>query len=150
MAWFTDGQKERMRAHRKAVYRRQKSAIDAQRDLKKAKAKAQTSSTPINKRLSANLRSRIKPYVKDTKPACSLLGCTIEELKVHLEQCFYFHKTHGPMTFENYGTWELDHIRPLASFDLKNPAQLAQALHYTNLQPMWRDENQVKGASCET
>lgn len=66
------------------------------------------------------------------------LGCTISELKFYLEGKF----TDG-MSWENYGhdTWHIDHMVPLAMFDLSDRQQFLQACHYTNLQPMWAIEN---------
>lgn len=56
------------------------------------------------------------------------------------------------MTWENYGRtgWHMDHKRPLASFQLIdengliNHAELARAMHFTNLQPLWYWENIAK------
>lgn len=79
-------------------------------------------------------RSRGASAVRD-------LGCTVEELRGHLASRFA-----SGMTWENYGEWHIDHVRPLASFDLTDPAQCAQACHYTNLQPLWAAENLSKGA----
>ena len=56
------------------------------------------------------------------------------------------------MSWDNYGApqgqrgWHIDHIKPLAAFDLTDPEQCKQACHYTNLQPLWADENMRKGA----
>lgn len=76
-----------------------------------------------------------------------LLGCSFEQLAKHLESLWQ-----PGMSWENYGayriggsmTWHIDHIRPLASFDLTDPEQQKQCFHYTNLQPLWADENIAK------
>lgn len=50
------------------------------------------------------------------------------------------------MSWDNYGQygWHIDHIKPLARFDLRDPVQVKQAWHYTNLQPLWWHENLAK------
>lgn len=51
------------------------------------------------------------------------------------------------MTFENYGeVWEIDHIRPLAEFDLTDPSSFRFVVGPCNLQPLFRGENQSKGS----
>ena len=40
--------------------------------------------------------------------------------------------------------WHVDHIRPVASFDLTNEEEFKKCFHYTNLQPLWADENLKK------
>ena len=50
------------------------------------------------------------------------------------------------MSWDNWGeVWEIDHIIPLASFDLNDRDQLLIAVHYTNLQPLTVTENRQKG-----
>ncbi len=72
------------------------------------------------------------------------LGCTIPELKAHLEARFYPNPETGEaMAWENWkhDGWHIDHIRPLSSFDLTDREQFLQACHFTNLQPLWAEEN---------
>lgn len=101
----------------------------------------------INYRLARQIRDHLRRAIKRgaTKNSSSLkyLGCSICKLKKHLERQF-----HPGMTWDNWSKdgWHIDHIRPLASFDLTDEKQLRKACHYTNLQPMWAKENLKKGA----
>jgi hypothetical protein len=65
-----------------------------------------------------------------------LIGCTVEHLIRHLEAKFQ----HG-MSWENYGDWHVDHIKPCALFDFLDEASQRECFHYTNLQPLWGIEN---------
>jgi len=49
------------------------------------------------------------------------------------------------MSWDNYGEWHIDHIKPLILFDLTKRSQMLKAVHYTNLQPLWANENISKG-----
>lgn len=69
----------------------------------------------------------------------SILGCNLEVFKVHVENQF----TEG-MTWCDYGTWEIDHRTPCDS--AKTVEHLRILFHYTNLQPLWREENIKKGS----
>jgi hypothetical protein len=79
-----------------------------------------------------------------------LVGCTVSQLRRHLESLFL-----PGMTWANRGIhgWHIDHIIPVSRFDLSDPAQQAAAFHYTNLQPLWakdnrRKSNKVAGQQC--
>lgn len=66
------------------------------------------------------------------------IGCTIEEFKIHIKSKFK-----DGMTLDNYGEWHFDHIIPLATAQTKE--QIIKLCHYTNLQPLWAEENFAKG-----
>jgi len=98
----------------------------------------------IKFKLSTTLRSRLNVAIKNNYKSGSAvrdLGCTIEQLKVYLESKFQ-----PGMSWDNYGLygWHIDHIKPLASFDLTDRKQLLEACHYTNLQPLWAKDNIIK------
>ena len=71
----------------------------------------------------------------------SLLGCSFEQAKMHIENQFQ-----EWMSWDNHGEWHIDHIRPCASFDLTDPKQLKECFHYTNLQPLSARDNLSKNS----
>lgn len=107
-------------------------------------------------KLSCQLRSRLYCATQDqlrtgkfkhTRKVGSAvrdLGCSVPELKVHLEALFQ-----PGMTWKNWGLgadcWHIDHIKPLRSFDLTDRAQFLKAAHFSNLQPLWERDNLSKG-----
>lgn len=98
-------------------------------------------------RLSINLRSRTSKAFKYKSwhkggSTEQLLGTTFKEAKKHIEKQF-----NDGMTWDNYGEWHIDHIIPLASATTKE--ELKKLCHYTNLQPLWAEENMSKGARVE-
>lgn len=103
----------------------------------------------INFRVRHNLRTRIRRAIEIGQKSGSAvfdLGCSIDELKKHLERSFYLGSNGEWMSWECYGQWHIDHIKPLSSFDLTDRTQFLQACHYTNLQPLWAKDNASKGS----
>lgn len=96
-------------------------------------------------RLLKALRVRVLRAIKGNKKVAttlSLVGCSVERLCEHLESQF-----RSGMVWENRGTvWHIDHIKPCAKFDLTDPEQQKKCFHYTNLQPLFAEENFKKGA----
>lgn len=71
-----------------------------------------------------------------------LLGMELEEFQIYIQGQF-----RPGMTWENYGpVWHLDHVRPLASFDLLDHEQQKLACYWENFQPLFAEENLKKGA----
>lgn len=83
-----------------------------------------------------------KGYTKRSSTA-QILGCSFEELKLHLESQF-----EPWMNWENRGgnvvtqpdtTWDVDHIIPLDSAETE--ADIIRLNHYTNLRPLCSYQN---------
>ena len=95
-------------------------------------------------RLACNLRSRLRQALlrqvahKFSKTE-ELLGISFEEFKEYIE----FLMT-SEITWDNI---ELDHVRPLSSFNLTDLEQLKEASHYSNIQPLLKSDNRKKGAN---
>jgi hypothetical protein len=93
----------------------------------------------LKKLLSCRIRSALKGINKlDTTK--NLLGCSIVYLRKYLKEQFK-----PGMSWDNYGKWHIDHIKPCVSFDLSIPEEQRKCFYYKNLQPLWAKENQSKG-----
>lgn len=93
---------------------------------------------PVKVSLRRRLRDALRGNAK-TGSAVRDLGCTIPEFRAYIEVRFQ-----AGMSWDNWGKWHLDHILPLASFDLTDRAQFLVACHFTNYQPLWAKDNQEK------
>jgi hypothetical protein len=88
------------------------------------------------------MRGRLRKYLKTlniTKKnrTFDIVGCTPQELKEHLEKQFV-----DGMNWENRKEWHIDHIVPLSS--AKTEEELYKLCHYSNLQPLWVEDNLKK------
>jgi hypothetical protein len=71
-----------------------------------------------------------------------LVGCSVHVWRQHLERQF-----EKGMNWENYGVkWEVDHIMPVSSFDLRSKEGMRGAFNWLNTRPMWSWANNRKGA----
>jgi len=89
-------------------------------------------------------RTRLYKALKGiSKSKCTkdLIGCSIEELKVYLENQFK-----NGMSWDNYGEWHVDHIKPCITFDFTKEEEQKKCFNYTNLQPLWACDNLKKSA----
>ena len=89
--------------------------------------------------LRVSVRDRIKSYLKKCdiskkNPTFEIVGCTPEFLKEYLEKQFK-----DGMAWEKRNKWHIDHIIPLSS--AKTEEEIYKLCHYTNLQPLWAEEN---------
>jgi len=91
-------------------------------------------------RMKRRLRERIRDYMKGDaigKKTKEIVGLDYVEFKNYISEKFS-----DGMTWENYGKWHLDHIIPLC--EAKNVEELIKLNYYTNLQPLWVEDNLKK------
>ena len=99
----------------------------------------------VDHKLSNRLRNRLNKAIISNQKAGSAvkdLSCSIPELKKYLESQFQ-----PGMSWSNWNLygWHIDHIKPLCKFDLADLKEFKRACHYSNLQPLWAEDNLKKG-----
>jgi len=98
-------------------------------------------------RLIFNLRQRVRSYCKairanKTTRTKEMIGLDLAGFKSHIESKFQ-----EGMTWDNYGQWHVDHIKPISL--ARNEQEIIELNHYTNLQPLWASENLKKSNRYE-
>ena len=102
---------------------------------------------PIFK-LTENVRSRLTTYLKTTgitksKRTFDIVGCSPSELKDHISKQFA-----DGMSWDKMGKEiHIDHIIPLSS--AKTEEEIYKLSHYTNIQPLWAEDNLKKGDTLD-
>lgn len=94
--------------------------------------------------LTDRLRARLKGALiegnsKKSASTMALLGCSIEHFRTHIESLFL-----PGMTWDNRHLWHLDHKTPIIAFDITKPEGQQKAFHWTNIQPLWSEDNRRK------
>jgi len=90
------------------------------------------------------VRARLKVFfnsqnITKKNKTFDIVGCTPEQLREHIEKQFK-----DGMCWEKMGKHiHIDHIIPLAS--AKTEEEILKLCHYTNLQPLWAEDNLKKG-----
>ena len=140
----TDQYKKMMSKH-EAKFRKTEKGKEIKRRYIKKRYKVD-----FNYRLRFAIRSRFHRFMKISgikKPdtTTKLLGCSFNELARHIEKQFYPHPvTKKLMTWENRSnkTWHIDHIIPLSRLNKNSSNEdIKKICHYSNLQPLWAEEN---------
>ena len=115
-------------------------------EYKKHYEKTKKDSDPAYK-LACYTRTAIYTCLKERnvdkyKNTFDLLPYSLEELILHLESKFQ-----EGMSWENYGEWHVDHIKPMVSFNIKESTdrEFQECWSLNNLQPLWGLDNLSKG-----
>jgi len=116
--------------------------IDKIREKKRVYEKNKKDSDPIYKLIS-NFRTAIYQVLKENNVDKNghyfeILKYSPVELISHLENQFK-----DGMTWDNYGDWHVDHIRPISIHNIKEigDEEFMKCWSLNNLQPMWGEEN---------
>lgn len=133
--------KEKIKESNKQYYAKNKEKINK----RKVKYNNYKYKTDPKFKLIRNIRTRIykslaRQKTEKFQKSINYLGCNLNELQQHLEMQFK-----PGMSWDNKDLWHIDHIIPLSHFDFTNQDDIYWAFHYTNLQPLWAEENLSKG-----
>jgi len=148
--WIKNYRSKYYEKNREAVIEKQK-AYCKNPEVRKLINKRRREKTATDPQFAISLRVRnrvrkalLKVGAVKSKKTMELLGCSFEFLKEHIESQFK-----EGMSWENRSSFHIDHIRPLASFDLTDPEQQKLACHWSNLQPLYPIENIRKSDKFE-
>lgn len=138
--------KEDLRKYRKNYYLNPEKI-----EKRKMRIKNRMKNNPSAK-MAQTLRCRLRAALKaqitrKSQKTFNLLGCSMEFFLKHLESLWL-----PGMNWANHGNhllgkeprWNVDHIRPCASFDLTKETEQKVCFHYTNLRPLWGQDNYKK------
>ena len=93
----------------------------------------------IRKLVLASLKVRNISKSKLVMRTEDILGCKFDFFKIHIETQFK-----EGMNWLNHGKWHIDHKVPLDIGETVD--EIIKLNHYTNLQPLWADENLTKSS----
>lgn len=140
--------KESITARNKEYIKNNKAKVRNRLNINRRKKRAEDPTFKIID----NLRRRINQSIRHSKyektsSARELVGCSIKDLKIHLEKLWQ-----PGMSWKNYNYygWHIDHKLPVYHFktkyDFSDPEIQKKCFYYKNLQPMWAKDNLKKSS----
>lgn len=128
--------KERLIEYRKIYYSKNRKVLLEKNNQWKNKKMKEDGFYRMKKNLRDRIRSFLKEDIKSMRTK-NIVGLDSNGFKSYIQQRF----TEG-MSWDNYGEWHLDHIKPLSL--AKSEEEVIRLNHHLNLQPMWAIDNQKK------
>ena len=129
--------------------KRMKKSSEWQRSERGKKYRRELSRQKYKNNPVYNLQCRLRSRLRDclfrqttTATTSNLIGCTWDQLKVHIEKQFC-----DGMTWENMGKWHIDHKIPCRAFKEDEPEIQKIVFWYQNLQPLWGPDNMFKAST---
>lgn len=146
--WIRDYQHQYYSENRNTIIQRNLEYKKNNRDKYNARLSERIKEEPLFK-LKLDIRSRIRKSIKNQgyskdKRTEEILGCSIEYFQSFIENQFQ-----EGMSWENHGEWHLDHIIPNETAK-GDEEKLYRLNHYTNFQPLWKEENLSKSNRVRT
>lgn len=135
---YAENNIEKVKKYKKNHYEKNKDVIKERVRLSHNRRRKED---PIFK-LKAQMRLWIYRFLKNKSQSSeTIIGCNPSFLKEYIENLW-----EPGMTWENWSPngWHVDHIIPLSS--AKTEEDLLKLNHYTNLRPLWAEDNLAKGA----
>lgn len=138
------GSQEKQRCMKEYCKKYRAENSDIIREKKKVALRKYRAASP-RKRLKDSISCYIYQGIRENKSFRrweSLVGYALPDLMSHLEAKF-----HDGMTWDNYGQWHVDHIKPIALFNFEKPEDAGFKMCWAmqNLQPLWAKDNIAKG-----
>jgi hypothetical protein len=142
LQYFSDWQKDN-RDHLNEYHQKwREKNIDKHREYKRKYEKYRKDTDPIYKLIN-NFRTAIYQVLKENNVQKNghyfdILKYSPENLIEHLESKFK-----DNMTWDNYGEWHVDHIKPISLFQITEIGdnEFMSCWSLENLQPLWGEEN---------
>ena len=127
-----------------AEQQRQSERKYRQNNPDKLKEKYKRQAQNVNRRIRDSLNHRISELLRShgegkRNTTLQYVGCSKDYLKGWLEYQF-----EDGMSWDNYGEWHIDHVRPCSSFNLSLESEQLVCFHWSNLKPMWGLDNIIK------
>lgn len=134
---------EKMREYHREYTKKNKYYLLEKASKRKKERRKTDHAYRLYENVSSSIRNSLKQGGKGNRKWESLVGYTIEELRIHLEIQFL-----PGMTWENHGSWHIDHKRPVSSFNITDTEcqDFKDCWSLSNLQPLWKKDNLEKGS----
>ena len=132
----------KIRYQKKKEKRKNDSLYDEKLKKYDVQRKRRKELNPIHRTIQS-LRSHLRKirndrgYIKNGNMS-KIIGIEWNEFKIYFESKFQ-----PGMNWDNHGEWEYDHIIPVSS--ASSIDEIERLFHYTNLQPLWKEDNRRKG-----
>ena len=132
--------RERIRSYMRM---RKFNPVYMKRKRKYEKTRRQIIKYKISNNISRSMRRSLST-IKEGRHWEELVGYTVNDLRTHLEKQFV-----NGMSWDNYGKWHIDHIRPMCSFNITDYKyeDFKKCWLLNNLQPLWESDNHIKGGN---